>query len=264
MNHNVIDRIKRDIKKSGFPLEIEVSSKLLQHGWGELIHDYYIDEEEGKIRETDVTAFRRIDIDCPDYGFFHVSLLIECKKRSEKPWVFFTRTKGRESKVPQFMVHSLGDPRIHKDLLSQERWMRQSHYFSPAFTKYAAIGYEPFTEENERKTIFESSMKVIKALAYILKQQYKVLRFVKNPLFIFYPVIVLDGQLFEYTFKDEVEPAMYLQYLVRHRFTDRKTDELVGDMFLIDVLRKEFLSEYLKMLSEELDAVKNVLISWTD
>jgi len=262
-----IRRIKEDIQKSGFPLEIEVSSKLREDGWTVIIHDYYIDEEEGKSREIDVEAFKRLEINSPDYDFFHVSLIIECKKSLEKPWVFYTTQKGREFKFPQSIIKSLGKPRIHKKLISQERWMKGSHYFSPRFKKKAIIGYEPFTEGKGQR-IFEASMQVIKALAYMMKQTEQAAETLsvmnKNPLFIMYPVIVLDGHLFEYTLKEEVKPIMYLQYLVRHRFTNPLTSELVGDVFLIDVLRKDFLPEYLKILEEELNIVKNKLISWTD
>jgi len=48
-----IQRIKENIWKSGLPLEIETSSKLKEHGWTVLIHDYYLDLEEGKNREID-------------------------------------------------------------------------------------------------------------------------------------------------------------------------------------------------------------------
>jgi len=264
MSHDLTQRIKEDVEKSGFPLEIEVSSTLRQDGWGEFVHDCYLDEEEKVTREIDVSGFKRTDINSPDYEFIHVSLLIKCKKRSDKPWVFFTREKGKESHFPFVLLHSLGNPRTHTKLLSQEKWMKHSHYFSPAFTKNAIISYEPFTGLNDGGIIFESSMKAIKALTYQMKETKKSFAFIKNPLFIFYPVMVLDGHLFEYTNAKAVEPVPYLQYLVRHRFTDPDTDKLVRDMFLIDVLRKEFLQEYLKILRQELNAIEKALVSWTD
>jgi len=260
-----IQRIKEDIWKSGLPLEIETSSKLKNYEWTVLIHDYYLDLEEGKNREIDICAFKRFDINCPDFNFFHVSLIIECKK-SEKPWVFYTTKKGKEFKFPSILIKSVGNPKIHKNLLSQERWMKESHYFSPKFEKKAIIGYEAFTK-GKRQRLFEASMQVIKALAYLMMQDAKALRFIeregRNALFIKYPVIVFDGHLLEYSLGDELKPVSYLQYLVRHRFVNPFVDELVGFTFLIDVVRKDFLVEYLKILEEEFDAIKRKLVSWT-
>ncbi|RLG48826.1 MAG: hypothetical protein DRN92_00065 [Thermoproteota archaeon] len=192
-----------------------------------------------------------------------VSLIIECKKSSEHPWVFFTNEKGREFDFPQFLVKSWGNPRIHKDFASQERWMRQSHYFNEKIKKKAIIGYEAFKEKGKRGgKIFEASMQVIKAISYQLRRTVEVSHYMpKNALFIKYPVIVFDGHLFEYTL-EELKPTKYLQYLVRRSLADPLIRELVGDLFLIDVLTTDFLPEYLEMVKKEIDSIKHELISW--
>lgn len=106
-------------------------------------------------------------------------------------------------------------------------------------------------------------MQVVKALTYQLKQTARTLSHIKgNPLFIMYPVIVFDGHLFEYT-SGEVKPVKYLEYLFRHRFRDPRISELGGDVFLIDVLRKNFLPKYLEMLKEEINVIKSKLTSWS-
>lgn len=257
-----IQRVEKDIQKSGFPLEIEVSLKLREAGWTTLIHDYYVDEEEGKSRETDIGAYKRLDIATPDYSLLHISLILECKKSPEKPWVFFTNEKGREFEFPQILIKSLGRPRIHKDLASQERWMDESHFFSQEFERKALIPYEPFTH-GKGKRIFEASMQVVKALAYQLKETATLLHHLDgNPLFIMYPVIVFDGHLYEYT-SGKVTPVRYLQYLFRHKSTDRLTADLVGNNFLIDVFRRDFLPEYVEMLKQESNMIEQRLDSWS-
>lgn len=261
-NDQEIQNILEDIKGSGLPLEIEVSSKLKESNWAVMIHDYYIDEDEGKNREIDIGAYRRLDFDTPDFSHIHISLIIECKKSSDKPWVFFTAEKGREFEYPQFLIKTMGKPRIHKDLLSQKHWMEKSHYFCQKFQKYAIIPYEPFTEGKGRR-IFEGSMQVVKALTYQMKQTAKYLRFIGgNPLNLMYPIIVFDGHLFEYD-SGKLTRAKYLQYLVNHKFTDPLINELVGDAFLIDIFTKDFLHEYLEMLTQEIDEIKSSLASWS-
>jgi len=73
-----------------------------------------------------------------------------------------------------------------------------------------------------------------------------------------------ECKLLEYSLDGELRPVKYLQYLVRHRFANPLIDELVGSTFLIDVVRKDFLVEYLEILEKEFDVIKRKLVSWTE
>lgn len=81
-------RIIDDIKRSGIPTEIRVSSILRRNGWDVANQLPY--DDSGTIRPIDIIAFKAIS---PNMG---LGLVIECKK-SEKPWVFYMLQKeGQE------------------------------------------------------------------------------------------------------------------------------------------------------------------------
>lgn len=259
-----IKKIEEEIKKSGFLLEIEVASELSRRDWIIRIHEYYIDEREKKSREIDIVAHKQFEVGSPDYDFFHVTLVIECKKSHKKPWVFFTVKKGREFVPPLslFLLKFFGVPKLIDDLKwlgVQYKWIKECHYFNLSdFPNVAIISFEPFSNKSQ---IFEAKMQVLNALNFIMKEMLKLKGQVhsigKRILFIFYPLIIFDGHLFEYTQEEKIRPVMYLQYLVRHGFTEF-SGTLAHDLFLIDVMKKEFFPKFLNIIDEDFTKIRKV------
>ena len=77
-----------------------------------------------------------------------------------------------------------------------------------------------------------------------------------------YPIIVFDGHLFEYT-SGKIIPVRYLQYLKMHKFITIKGG-IETNIFIIDIVRKDFFHDYLKILDREFINIKNKLVTWTD
>ena len=249
-----VEKIKEEIEKSGFPLEIEVSKVLKRHEWRVLNQQYYFDRDERKGRTIDVMAYVAEHSEIGDYKPFHVSLIIECKS-SSTPWVFWTTQKDKKLfSFPFMLVKHWARPRgitpgrkRYDDWL---KWMPYSHIYSPNLDRVALIHYEPFKKGKGRK-IFEASNQVMKALSFELMRHKKLALLMPNlhALFILYPVIVFDGRLFELRVENgdlKVLPVEYLQYW---------TSTLRED-FLIDVIKKEFLSTYLEELKAEINKMK--------
>lgn len=257
---DLIKRIQKDIIKSGFPLEIRVSSILENGGWIVENQLYYRDEDTGKDRTVDIGAFKRFEGNFVDYDFFHVSLIVECKK-SVKPWVFHVvQKKKRLFEIPFGLVKNTAQPKKTIKYSRFLEWMRHSHYYSSDLKEQAIIHYEPFKDGRGRE-IFEASNQVIKALNFELMRNAEIFpRTPKiNPLCIFYPIIVFDGHLFACKIKDnepKLSPVEYLQYLIHHR---SPVQPLTTDVFLVDVVKVEYLQRYLNILSEEFDDIKHEL-----
>jgi len=103
-------------------------------------------------------------------------------------------------------------------------------------------------------------MQVVKATAYRMKEgRRQVESELRKTLYLMYPIIVFDGNLFAYTSAQELKASEYLQYLANYRFADRNMADLVGNMFLIDVVRKDYLPAYLGMLKKELADINHLI-----
>ncbi|MHC3129642.1 MAG: hypothetical protein IBV52_06155 [Candidatus Bathyarchaeota archaeon] len=85
------DYLKEEIMKTGFPLEIEISSKL-DKAWKNVVNtDSYFDKDENKLRDIDILAYDDLASDKVFPIFLRTGLVIECKKDVNLAWVFFTR-----------------------------------------------------------------------------------------------------------------------------------------------------------------------------
>jgi len=254
------EKIIKDIEKSGYPLEIYTTSMLETKNWCVINQDGYLDVEEGKWRTVDISAFKRIEIpSSPVYRVLHLTLIIECKN-SEKPWVFWTRDKEGQRLFELLLAFAMikleSRPLLHP--LRVEKMARCLHYYFPQFNKVAFIFYEAF-KNGKKEDIFEAKNQVIKALTYKrreISETISKLAF-NNIILIFYPLIIFDGPLYELELvneKPKLNPSQYIQYFTSHGFPE-------PEMFIIDVVRKDYLHEYLEILENEIKRLTQALLS---
>lgn len=252
-----IERLKEDIEKSGLPLEADVSSILENNGWNVLNQSGYTDPDTGKARTINILATKRIDTPSSKvFSNLFMELVIECKK-SDKPWVFYIKGRGKEFEFPINLVKFHVKPRVRLNLLEVNKLLNPTHYNQPDFQKVAIISYEPFKSEGKQE-IFEAKNQVIKALNSELgfMRKFGTYPGTSESISILYPVIVFDGHLFEYEREEEkskISQTKYLQYLVDYK------SPAINDTFLIDIVRKDFIQEYLLSIKIELNAMKNQL-----
>jgi hypothetical protein len=84
------NRVIDDIKKTGFPVELKISSILRSQSWQVEQNGSYTDLEQNKSREIDISARKSFYLKPEKHNFnFAINLLIEAKKSEKRPWVFF-------------------------------------------------------------------------------------------------------------------------------------------------------------------------------
>lgn len=235
-------RLKEDILGSGLPLEIEVSTNLRERGWFTVNQYPYSDKDEKTIRTIDVRAFS------PDEAKLQVSLLIECKKSTDHPWVFYSESKKTRfyrswsfaDVVDEFVRGTIKSNRIGKCHLLDTN------------VHLGIIGYVPF---RKRDDFFEARMQVLSAKRNIDESEKKDKKMPK----VNYPVIVFDGDMYATRFqkgatrheKEELElwAVNYLHFIC----TDWAE---TGTVCFIDVMRKHFFPEFLTEIDLELELRK--------
>jgi hypothetical protein len=259
------EKIIEELKKSGYPLEIKVTLALESRGWNVLNQEGYIDVEANKWRTIDILATKSIELSESIYERLHLSLAIECKK-IEKPWVFFVRYKKPlrifDPLAACGLIKLESKPFIHP--LHFENLVDCFHYYSPDFSKVAVISYEPF-QKTEKSIIFEAKTQVIKFLSYdrekmrdffIMEEaKEKVKHHLKttNLISVAYPLIIVAGDLFEVEFEDEKPKLIrsnYIQYLTSFGIP-------FPESYLIDIMKIDFLKEYLDIIEEKAQQFAN-------
>jgi hypothetical protein len=250
---------------------------LRKNNWHVSHQAYFYDSEERKSRALDIVAARLELVHSPKLDRFNVTLLIECKKSLDKPWVFYTTLKEEDHVADigsLFLIKFISVPKFEPE---NYPLFWRSHYFLKEILRTATISYEPFSE-GRRRQIFTATNQVLKALVYSRKTanetfkkalsiaktspelSKKALPFLKNTVIIYYPVIVFDGRMYECKLSDnnmEVLPVDYVQYQVSHE----TFEEIGGGTYLIDVVRKEFLVTYLGWLNKEIENMRHYVLS---
>lgn len=269
---NFIEKVKKDMQKSGFPLEIEVSSILNSSGWDVQNQGFYIDEQENKPRAIDIIASKILAVEASKYFTnFNIYLIIECKK-SQKPWLFYTTQSSLKEHPPILHVKGASeslrlsrveapkghefDPEFAKQVITLASL---SHYFSPKQNRDGIIPYEPFTQ-GEGRQVFTAVNQVIKATKYQLSSLKEVFSIVSTelsnmmpeirPFIIVYPLIVFEGKLLECRLEDgefEICETGYVRYIKQEAAANH----------VIEIVSKVFFKEYLKVIGHEIDVIRN-------
>jgi len=265
---NMIEKIK----KSGYPLEIEVTLMLQSNGWHVSNQQGYIDPETNTWRATDILATKNVELSSQAvYQTIYLVLIIECKK-IEYPWVFWCRDKESLGIFDPLVVFGLikfdSKPPLHP--INFENFVNCFHYYSSDFNKVAVISYEPFkkSESKNKDVIFESKVQVIKALSGQRRLIRNFLQMTENieeskpkskpfnPIYIYYPLIIADGNLFEMEFKDKetkLTEVNYIQYLTSfiNYSTPISSKEQLTETYLIDIMKIDFLEKYLDIIEKK-------------
>jgi hypothetical protein len=236
---DLVNKIKNDIAKSGFPLEVEVLNICSSRNTGRMPSIRY--DYKGELREIDLVAFfEKIDERFPHRTI--TEMIIECKKSAEKPWVFFSSPAYSFDNVAWLLKYSSEFdfyfrekggvpllPRIHP-------YIMDSHYGDPLLSR--CISYcEAFKSTSAPSEIYRAIDSVISYMSYAQEQRYKLQdRF--GVLSEFYvPTVVLDGRLFEARVdKDDIQitERPHVQVRTFHR----------GELYIIDVVTRSGFKDF--------------------
>lgn len=245
-----IEKIRNYILKSGYPAEIEIGNILRKSGWIVGNQWPYIDEESRKIRPVDVLALR-MSLLTPTLG---IELLIECKKSLSHDWVFHTQEKGKEylpflgafidflKKIERILsTDKLSDLNPNEIMTTK---LSGLHLLDKAI-KIGVFNVIPSSEEKD--DFYDATMKIISALESMRESTQK---------FIVFPTIVFDGEIFEFFQENgetKIQPINHLQFM---SFIKGEEGMLPC---MIDVVRKSYFSDFLKMVEKDFQILTEVI-----
>jgi len=247
-----IEKIKKEIKEGGIPLQIYSSVILNKLGWYVKQNSFYnlFNKKGESEREIDVIAERESFL-----NRFNDILILECKK-STKPWVFFKQ--GRIGENP-FVVTAISKEkfRIYDFIKSQ---FKRFHYLDKNVYTYF---HTAFFKENDKEEQYSPIHKAIKqalgGFNFIANQNADF--FAKNIVTtdgcFLYPIIVLDGKLISADVKEDgeidMEETNHISLILNFEMEEawiipgqKLSQVLRSKPIIIDIVKKEHLEEFLK------------------
>lgn len=240
----LIDKIKKELLKSGFPLELQCRREIYQRHWGLSLNRTYVDSE-GIEHEIDAMGDKQtlFSVGNVAHNVVFSILIVECKKNEANHWVFFDEGLGiRVLNV----ISTLGaDANEELEYLRPES-LHQSHYFKMVPTSSFCMAFK-----KEKNQVFEAVCEVSNAYKYGWGGAEKFMKKRKRRkhiwVNIYYPVIVFDGRLF---IAKMVNDDLQVQEVSQILYTMMPSPDF-RELVSIDVVRADTFSNYLESLEQD-------------
>jgi len=262
-----LEFIKKELKKKGYPLENYVQSLLTSNNWDVQPNAYFWDKDTNKARELDIMATYE-HFKSNSWSDFALKLLIQCKSLPGNVWIFFS-DPGQSAGYTHISKSGLVEILEHRELsiLGHEIFSKKETHFDKSqvmATNYCEIITDKEKSNKRIDNIWECAITLVKATSqemnqwdadserYIDEDLVSYDEFVKNPfelIFVFYPLIVFRGKMYEAKFFDDdivLDKKDYVQL-----FVDYQSGSYKGE-FCIDVVTKGKFKEYMENLRKDL------------
>jgi hypothetical protein len=203
------EKIDKWINENGYPLEMYTARFFQQIDYIVNQSEIYDDPESGKPREIDVVAYKnryRNGYQNADEGESGATITtgccIECKTSHDKPWIIFSNDNPFGQTFSFFFQSTKFGCQFHNSIDGQSEKFSQVHGLNsiyPAHCGYAIT--QAFT--NGADVPYQAVFSAVKATIATVQNQSLIHPFWGAALPFYFPIVVLDGRLFDCYLNDE-------------------------------------------------------------
>lgn len=254
---NKIDEIKLIIKNSGNSFHVKVINYLKNNGWTALVSPYYTDTNTNKPREIDIVAEKEYNVDNGFggvIGTINVKLFIECKYIN-KNTVFWFDKKDLE-KADSWVINNTP----HKN----NSIYKEKHHYLDNEIKVAKLFAGPSKRNLENEDIYRALNQCLNAIvchrhqgSIISSKRNQILHTTKYPIIVcnsfnnFYKVDI-DKESNPKNINKNFPLEVNYAYLDMHR--EHRTE-----YFLIDIVEYNKIDDFLSIIQQDVNSIKNVI-----
>lgn len=251
----LIERVTVWVKSEGYPTEFRTANTFRKHGF-HAQQGYYVDtEKQDAKREIDVLADATVDT---GFGFLRVSYVVECKWSNEKPWIIFTSPSNRKSPsaiIAQTISSELGSA-VMWVVAGNERITSLKMFSTPDRGGFG--GRQSFSKGADH---FYSSIQSVvgNSISYAdWYNRHRVKREMPTSCVLVFPVIVVEGDLFECYFENDASDVSLTQ--VDHIRCHWRGSSARSFSSTVDVVALRYLDRFLAERSAEMEPLVSTLM----
>jgi hypothetical protein len=258
MDKEIVNRITSEIKRSGFPLEIYCLNVCSKKNTGRMPNIRYQCEEG--VKEIDLYAFfEEINL-TPKKGdnrqYTSTAVIIECKK-SKYPWVFFSSKQYAGGPAFCFAKYysdfdyyfdRIGAPHLGAQIFKK---LKKNHYVDNKNVPHCLSYFEAFRKPDAPSEIYKAIESVLSFLNFKIESRKSRAKNSEDYTQFYYPVIVLEGVLFEAEIGEDVhvEKKDYIQLRVDYK----------DDIYIVDVVTKDNFENLFSLIeADHYEFVKSI------
>jgi hypothetical protein len=260
-----LEYLKSVIAKTGYPLEIQISSQL-DNCWSNVTNtDSYFDREEQKLRDVDIVISSKY-IEKEYDVTLQTGMVIECKKTKNYAWVFFTRpfkftpveADGQYLDSLQCLTKNLEKNMFLHDLLNFTKSLHYKNFnrVSVAYSEFILDSKDQSqrNSKNCHHEIFEAQNQVKKYLDCQFEQFMDYSNQTESiSTNFFFHCIVFDGDLYEAVVTQDILEIKETEHLLLST-TYKSPYAIFERIVLIDVVKKEYFDKYVaQILKDRMD-----------
>jgi hypothetical protein len=277
-DNELANKIKQELLKSGFPLEIRCRQLMRQHDWT-LEGDRLFLDEAGVEHEMDAKASKSLidplkhlhELESesnrwnPYVGY---ELIVECKKNTSNHWVFFDDGESEAPLLNTVSTLKVGDAwrlrSMFEEPLSKESPL-DHHYLGTKLVSSYCMAFK--TDKNQ---IYDGLREILSAYRHARQQDIELLKPDEEPpaddaqledlsptVYVYYPVLVFDGKLFIAQLVHdslEVSETTQVVYSAMH-------PSYVNHRVTVDVIRADIFSRYLSLLERDMEITDSYVMA---
>lgn len=228
-----LDKIKKAIEKTGYPLELRISQLLQNAGYHVANNLYYVDKDEGKGREIDLRALKHYGFHGEGMKSVRHCLLLECKKSSGKPWVIFTSPETPyDLDIRGLQYAGAGFPGDFGDLKRFHPFWKPKRRGRSYFVVY--------NNDSGSTKIYKALTNAVKAAIAAREEGFGTST---TDSCFYYPLVVLDGNLYEaYLNLGEIKVEEVNSVMTSFFYQSQKYKQ---EKFVVPVITESALSDFL-------------------
>jgi len=257
MNTELVEKIKKDLQKSGFASEMKAGQICNLAGWETRHSQGYVDKDSGSFRDTDLVARYQSDsTNARAVLYLHMEL-----KKSEKPWLSFIETK--DNLAGKGWVGARRQFGVPAGSGTATKYSNAMTPFSLAKKNgFVGIGvHEFFKDPREEGPFFRAAVTACKAAVTFIDDNFPESS--KNDQFendkataiTSVPVVVLDGILCSAELDEESNIQIEEQSALSMKFSFASKNYGGKGYQSVDLVALSALSEYLKLKKKQVMAL---------
>lgn len=264
-------KIEKGIKRTGFPLEMEIGKILREKDWLTNHSYFYFDVNDLDYKELDIRAYKM-------NKYFITNLYIECKHSIKKQWIFFVPEKYSFVDVYDLKYFPLRKEIEYKGL----RPLLKDSIFNvlKEFSDSTDIALNSSVFQGDKKTDDNSIRKAINSCIEALivsNLEYFVLPPIPFKPSLNLACVVFDGYMFAYRQKGRsfsLRERKYIKYRHDYRIEPWKHPSYIRDIpimkmcqryrnavrssYILEFIHKDYFSSYIDKLDKSLEELNKI------
>lgn len=254
---DLLTKVGAWLQTEGYPLEFATASAFHKAGFNVLQAEYTKPTPSRPRREVDVVAHMTVR----DQGLLRVEFVVECKWSADKPWVFFCGTRGMTiaASATQTMGSRLAELLMWKEAGNPA--MATLGMFMPT-GRSAFGGRQAFSKSTDLvfdvvRAVTSNCRALADAYDYDVDRAIARAQLPANAVAMF-PVIVVDGRLFE---ASAAEEGLDLEEVPQTRVHFRGAERHRYAIATVDVVRSDHVETFARERAKDSTALLGILSS---